>query len=83
MCLWILDELSVGHFSKNFELKGQLTHHMGKIVCKWFPDDRFMVLIFPKYARGACNLQISFLYQHHFWVSRLENYGNRAENDDD
>ena len=26
---------------------------MGSIVSKWFPGDRFIVSIFPKYARGA------------------------------
>ena len=35
---------------------------MGYIVSKWFPYDRFIVSIFPKYACGACNLQINFLY---------------------
>ena len=41
-------------------LKGQFTHLTYRLKSsKIVHDDRFIVLIFPKYARGTCNLQIS------------------------
>jgi len=30
---------------------------MGQIISKWFPDNRFIVSIFPKYARGPVILK--------------------------